>query len=75
LDQFPELAKLSPVARKDAALGTIMEPLRIRMDDCDTVIETAGEVEKLLSNAYYTLKELRCINEAFLYESRRDRNV
>lgn len=70
-----ELAKLTPVARKDAAMTAILEPLRERLDDCDLVIETATEVEKLLGNAYFTLKELRGINEAFLDEHRRDRNV
>lgn len=70
-----ELVKLSPAARKEAALAAILEPLRERMDDCELVIETATEVEKLLSSAYYTVKELRAINEAFLYEQKRERNV
>lgn len=70
-----ELIKLSPAARKETALAAILEPLRERMDDCEMVIETATEVEKLLSNAYYTIKELRGINEAFIYEQKRERNV
>jgi len=70
-----ELVKLSPVARKEAAILAILEPLRERMDECELVIETATEVEKLLANAYYTLKELRGINEVFIEEQRRDRNV
>ena len=74
LYEVPEVAKLSPVARKDALFMTVLEPLRERMDNCDLVIETATEVEKLLANAHYTLKELRGINEAFLDELRRDRN-
>lgn len=74
LFQVPELAKLSPVARKEAFFVTVLEPLRERMDDCDVVIETATEVEKLLANAHFTLKELRGINEAFLEEFKRDRN-
>lgn len=69
------IAKLSPVARKDAAIVAVLEPLRERMDDCDLVIETATEVEKLLSNAHFTLKELRGINEAFLEEHRRERGI
>lgn len=69
------IAKLSPVARKEAALAMILQPLRERLDDCELVIETATEVEKLLSNAYYTLRELRSINEAFLYESKRESGV
>jgi len=70
-----ELVRLSPVARKDAAMAAILEPLREHMDNCDIIIETATEVEKLLSNAHFTLRELRGINEAFLEEYRRDRNV
>jgi hypothetical protein len=70
-----EIAKLSPVARKDAALVTILMPLRERMDECELVIETSTEVEKLLANAYFTLKELRAINEAFLYEHKRERGL
>lgn len=75
LYQRDGIAKLSPVARKEAALAMILQPLRERLDDCDLVIETATEVEKLLANAYFTLKELRAINEAFLYEHRRERGV
>ena len=74
LYDVPEIAKLSPVARKDAVFLTILLPLRERMDNCDLVIETSTEVEKLLANAHFTLKELRNINEAFLEELRRDRN-
>lgn len=75
LYESAEISKLSPVARKDAAIVTVLEPLRERIDDCEVVIETAGEVEKLLANAYFTLKELRGINEAFLDEHRRERGV
>ena len=74
LHEVPELTKLSPAARRDALFVTVLEPLRERLDDCELVIETATEVEKLLANAHFTLKELRNINEAFLEELRRDRN-
>jgi hypothetical protein len=67
--------KLSPAPNRDAVMNTILEPLRERLDDCELIVETAAEVEKLLSNAYFTLKELRGINEAFLDERRKDRNV
>lgn len=74
LYEVPEVAKVSPAPRRDALFTTILMPLRERMDDCELVIETATEVEKLLANAHFTLKELRNINEAFLEELRRDRN-
>lgn len=74
LYDVPEIAKLSPVARKDAVFTMVLMPLRERIDNCDLVIETSTEVEKLLANAHFTLKELRGINEAFLEEHRRDRN-
>jgi hypothetical protein len=74
LYEIPEVAKLSPAPRRDAMMVAVLEPLRERLDDCDLVIETATEVEKLLANAHFTLKELRNINEAFLEELRRDRN-
>lgn len=75
LYQYDEIVKLSPVARREAALGTILEPLRSRIDDCELIIDTATEVEKLLGNAYFTLRELRGINEAFLYEHKRERGL
>lgn len=74
LYDVPECSKLSPAARKEAFFLAVLEPLRARMDDCEVVIEAATEVEKLLANAHFTLKELRSINESFLEEKRREWN-
>jgi hypothetical protein len=70
-----EIVKLTPVARKDAAMAQILEPLRARLDACDTVIDTAQHVEELLTSTYYTLRELRAINEAHLERKQRERGV
>lgn len=75
LNQMGEIEKLKPVAHKAETIAWILEPLVKRVDQCDTVVETAEHVEKLLSSAYYTLRELKEINQACLDAAKKERGV
>jgi len=74
-ENFPELAKVSPVARKDHLLATVLARLREQLDNAEVLIEAATDVERLLGNAHFMMIELKQINEAFLEADKRERNI
>lgn len=71
---FPEIAKVSPVARKDQLIATILAPLRERLDNVEVVLEAATEVERLLGNGHFSLMELKQINVAHIDAVKQERN-
>lgn len=64
---------LSNAEARNAAIIWVLEDLRKRIDDVDTLVETAEDADRHLNNAYYTLKELAAITISYIEGRRHDR--